>query len=350
MKTGVATPWEFEDHVYVIAEVSANHRQDLATARSVIEAAAATGADAVKLQTYHPDSLTFDSDAPMFRLEQGASWDGRTLHSVYSEGYLPWEWHEELFAYANSLGLDAFSSPFDRAAVDLLDSLDVPALKIASFEITDTRLIEYAARTGRPIIISTGIATEEDIERALEACSRAGNDSVALLKCTSTYPAALPELNLLTIPNMRDRFGVPIGFSDHTIGATASVAAVALGACIVEKHLTLDRGDGGLDSGFSTTPQEFTSMVQAIRETEQARGSVSYELSEATTASRKYARSLFVVSDVASGDVVSDDNVRSIRPFAGIPAWEWDSVVGARFIAPVRAGTPLDRSMLSDSQ
>lgn len=349
MKTGLATPWESQDHVYVIAEVSANHRQDLPTARSVIEAAATTGADAVKLQTYHPDSLTFDSDAPMFRLEQGASWDGRTLHSVYSEGYLPWEWHEELFAYANSLGLDAFSSPFDRAAVDLLDSLDVPALKIASFEITDTRLIEYAARTGRPMIISTGIATADDIDRALEACSRAGNDSVALLKCTSTYPAAMRELNLLTIPDMLERFGVPIGFSDHTIGSTAAIAAVALGARIVEKHLTLDRGDGGLDSGFSTTPEEFTSMVQAIRETEQARGSVSYELSQATVASRKYARSLFVVCDVATGDIVSDENVRSIRPFAGMPAWEWESVVGTRFIEPVQAGTPLARSMLSAS-
>lgn len=347
MNTADIAPWDTSGHTYVIAEVSANHQQELTTAKAVIQAAAEAGADAVKLQTYHPDSLTFDSDDAIFRLQQGASWDGRTLHSVYSEGYLPWEWHEELFDFAKSLGMDAFSSPFDKAAVDLLDSLDVPALKIASFEITDTALIEYAARTGRPIIISTGIATREDIERALEACSRGGNESVALLKCTSTYPAPLNELNLRTIPDMEARFGIPIGFSDHTIGSIAAVGAVTLGACIIEKHITLDRENGGLDSGFSTNPDEFTAMVTAIRDAEKMLGAVTYELSEASLASRKYARSLFVVSDVQPGDFVSEANVRSIRPFAGMPAWEWDAVNGATFNKAVSAGTPLRESMIT---
>ena len=347
MNTVRSTPWGKPDYTYVIAEVSANHRQDLDTARRIIDAAASAGADAVKLQTYRPETLTFESDEELFRIRQGASWDGRTLFSVYSEGYLPWEWHAELFDYAKSLGMSAFSSPFDLDAVDLLDSLDVPAMKIASFEITDTRLIDRAARTGRPMIISTGIAEEADIWRALETCSRAGNDSVALLKCTSSYPAPFEELNLRAIPDMEARFGVPVGFSDHTIGATAAVAAVALGACIVEKHLTLDRDDGGLDSGFSTNPDEFAFMVTAIRETNASLGNVTYELSEAALASRNFARSLFVVADVAAGDLVSDENVKSIRPFAGLPSWRWEDIKGRVFSRDISAGSPLAEDMVN---
>ena len=313
----------------------------------IIDAAAEAGADAIKLQTYRPETLTFNSDDDLFRIHQGASWDGRTLYSVYSEGSLPWKWHADLFEHAHALGMQAFSSPFDLEAVDFLDSLNVPAIKIASFEITDTRLVQRAARTGRPLIISTGIAEEADIWRALDACSAVGNNSVALLKCTSSYPAPVEELNLRTIPDMSKRFGVPVGFSDHTIGSTAAIGAVALGACIIEKHLTLDRNDGGLDSGFSTNPNEFAEMVTAIREIELAMGRVSYELSEAAKTSRRFARSLFVVADVRAGDVLSDANVRSIRPFAGVPAWEWDKVVGSHFTRDVVAGTPLDISMLS---
>lgn len=339
--------FDTEARTFVIAEVSANHRQDLPTAMRIIDAAAEAGADAIKLQTYRPETLTFESDDELFRIRQGASWDGRTLYSVYSEGSLPWEWHADLFEHARALGMQAFSSPFDLEAVDFLDSLDVPAIKIASFEITDTRLIQRAARTGRPLIISTGIAEEADIWRALDACSAAGNNSIALLKCTSSYPAPADELNLQTIPDMAERFGVPIGFSDHTIGSTAAIGAVALGACIIEKHLTLDRNDGGLDSGFSTNPEEFAAMVTAIREIELALGRVSYELSDAATTSRRFARSLFVIADVRAGDVLSDANVRSIRPFAGVPAWEWDSVVGSRFTRDVVAGTPLDLLMLT---
>ena len=347
MNTFHSTPWSKTGFTYVIAEVSANHRQDLNTARRIIDAAATAGADAIKLQTYRPETLTFDSTDEIFRIQHGTSWDGRTLFSVYSEGCLPWEWHAELFDYAKSLGMTAFSSPFDFEAVDLLDSLDVPAMKIASFEITDTRLIDRAARTGRPMIISTGVAEESDIWRALETCSRAGNDSVALLKCTSSYPAPFEELNLRTIPDMQARFGVPVGFSDHTIGATAAVTAVSLGACIVEKHLTLDRDHGGLDSGFSTNPDEFAFTVAAIRETNAALGNVTYELSEAALTSRGLARSLFVVADVTAGELVSDENVKSIRPFAGLPAWKWEDIQGRAFTRDINAGSPLAEDMVS---
>ena len=339
--------WGRGHQTFVIAEVSANHQQDLETAKRIIESAATAGADAVKLQTYRPETLTFESEDELFRIRQGASWDGRTLFSVYSEGYLPWEWHAELFEYAKSLGMSAFSSPFDFDAVDLLDSLDVPAMKIASFEITDTRLIDRAARTGRPIIISTGVAEEADIWRALETCSRAGNDAVALLKCTSSYPAPFEELNLRTIPDMENRFGVPVGFSDHTIGATAAVVAVALGACIIEKHLTLDRDNGGLDSGFSTNPHEFASMVTSIRAANASLGDITYELSDAALTSRNFARSLFVVADVTAGDLVSAENVKSIRPFAGLPAWKWEDIQGRAFTRNVSAGSPLAEDMMS---
>jgi len=334
------------ERVYVIAEVSANHNNDLATARKMVEVAAESGADAVKFQTYHPDSITIDSDSEDFIVRDGSAWDGRTLHSLYSEGMMPWEWHKELFELANFLGIDAFSSPFDFAAVELLETLNVPFFKIASFEITDTRLIERVAQTGKPIIISTGIAELVDIERAIETCYKAGNTRVVVLKCTSSYPAPSAELNLKTITDMQERLGVIIGFSDHTLTPTAAVAAVALGARVVERHLTLGREDGGLDSAFSTNPLEFKELVDSIRETELALGSVTYELPESGKSSRVFARSLYIVTDVQAGDTVTEMNVRSIRPFGGIPAWQWEDVAGKKFTKNATFGTALSWELL----
>lgn len=332
--------------VYVIAEVSANHNQSLEVARKTVEAAAYAGANAVKFQTYNPDRITLNSTREEFIVRDGSAWDGRTLHSLYTEGMMPWEWHAELFELAKSLGMDAFSSPFDFDAIDLLESLDVPFYKIASFEITDTSLIERVAKTGKPIIISTGIAEQSDIYRAVETCHQAGNKRVVVLKCTSSYPAPSSELNLNTITDMQKRFGVLIGFSDHTMSEVASISAVALGARVIERHLTLARESGGLDSGFSTTPEEFKSLVQSIRETQRALGEVTYELSESGQSSRRFARSLYVVTDVKIGDTVSENTVRSVRPFAGLPAWMLHEVTGMSFTRRVSAGSPLTRDML----
>jgi pseudaminic acid synthase len=333
--------------VYVIAEVSANHNQSIETAREIVAAAAATGANAIKFQTYNPDTITIDSTNEEFIVRNGSAWDGRTLHSLYTEGMMPWEWHAELFDLAKSLGMDVFSSPFDFAAVELLESLDVPFYKIASFEITDTRLIQQVARTGKPVIISTGIAELADIHRAVETCHAEGNHRVVVLKCTSTYPAPSNELNLRTIRDMQERFGVIIGFSDHTMSEVASVAAVSLGARVIERHMTLNRDSGGLDSGFSTNPEEFKSLVSSIRETQSALGEITYELPSAGQASRKYARSLYVVVDVQAGETLTEENVASVRPFAGMPAWHWKDVTGKTFVKPVLAGTPLSPDMLS---
>lgn len=333
--------------VYVIAEVSANHNQSLETARKTVAAAAAAGANAVKFQTYDPDTITIDSTNEDFIVRDGSAWDGRTLHSLYTEGMMPWDWHAELFDLAKSLGMDAFSSPFDFAAVELLESLDVPFYKIASFEITDTRLIGWVAQTGKPVIISTGIAELADIYRAVETCHKAGNHRVVVLKCTSSYPAPSNELNLRTIQDMRDRLGVIIGFSDHTLSEVASVAAVALGARVIERHLTMERETAGLDSGFSTNPEEFKCLVNSIRETQSALGDITYELPSAGLSSRKYARSLYVIRDVNSGDLVTEANIASVRPFAGMPAWHWEDVIGKTFVKPVLAGTPLSPDLLT---
>lgn len=331
---------------FVIAEISANHNQSLQLARETIAAAAEAGADAVKLQTYTPDTLTFDSDTEPFQVTQGTLWDGRTLYSLYSEGQTPWEWHSELFEYAKSLGLVAFSSPFDPTAVEFLAGLDVPAYKVASFEIVDIPLIEAIARQGRPVILSTGIAREEDIRLALDACRRMGNDALILLKCTSAYPAPAEELNLRTIADYASRFECLAGFSDHTMTPTAAIAAVALGACVIERHIIVDRALGGLDSQFSTDASEFSSLVQAIREVEAGLGSITYDLTPRASASRRHARSLFVVADVIQGDVVSAANVRSIRPSDGLPPVRLPDVLGRRFASDVVAGTPLSESLL----
>lgn len=327
--------------VLVVAELSANHQQDLSLALATIDAAHTAGADAIKLQTYKPDTLTYPSDSEIFRVSTGGVWDGRTLYDLYSEAQTPWEWHAELFQHARALGLLCFSSPFDPTAVDLLESLEAPAYKIASFEITDTPLIRKVAATGKPVIISTGIATLVEIEEALAACISVGNRQVIVLKCTSAYPARTDEANLLTMVDIRRRFGCVVGLSDHTISHVASTAATALGASFLEKHLILERSSGGPDSGFSLEPDEFAMMVALVRETQSALGEVTYELGTEATGSRSLARSLFVVKDVLVGDLITDVNVKSIRPSNGLQPKFLMEVVGRRFVQAVAAGTPL---------
>ena len=332
--------------VFIIAEISANHRQSLSLAKETIAAAADAGVDCVKFQTYTADSLTLDSDTEWFRIDEGTVWDGRTLHSIYSEGELPREWHAELFEYAHDQGLIAFSSPFDESAVGFLDELGVPAFKIASFEIFDHQLIAAAASRGKPVLISTGVATHSDIAAALDVCRSMGNDAVAVLKCTSAYPAPPKELNLRTIPDMADRFSCVVGYSDHTIGVSAPLGAVALGARIIERHITLDRAADGLDSSFSTNPEEFAHLVAAIRELEISLGTADYSLSDSSARNRRFGRSLFVVRDVSAGETVSLDNIRSIRPADGLHPQELPHVLGWSFRVDVAAGTPLDWTLI----
>ena len=339
-KIGVGFP------AYIIAEVSANHNQDIDIARQTVIAAAEAGVDAVKFQTYTPDTLTFNSASEIFQIDHGTAWDGRTLHSIYCEGYMPWEWHAVLFDLAKSLGMAAFSSPFDPSAVDYLADLDVPAFKIASFEIVDIPLIQYVARHGKPVLISTGIAREEDVVAAVTACREEGNNQIVVLKCTSAYPAPASELNLLTIPTIANQFDVIPGYSDHTMTSTAAIAAVSLGARVIERHITLDREAGGLDAGFSTSASEFKDLVQQIRETESALGISTFELSESGTNSRRFSRSLFVVKDVGAGEAVTVENVRSIRPSNGLHPQELPLVLGKIFNTSVDAGTPLSFEFL----
>ena len=302
---------------FVIAELSANHMNDFDIAVKTIESMAESGADAVKFQTFTPDTITIDCDNEYFQIKQGTVWDGQVLHELYEDAYMPWDWQPKLKKVAEDLGLIVFSSPFDKTSVDFLEDIDVPAYKIASFEITDIPLIEYVASKGKPIIISTGIASFEDIELAIKTCLDVGNDQIALLKCTSSYPAQLEEINLNTIPDIKNKFIVIVGLSDHTLGGEVSTAAIALGAKIIEKHFILDRNMGGPDCEFSMEPNEFKRMVDSIRNVEKALGTVSYELSDKMKANREFSRSLFVVEDMKKGDIISEDNVRSIRPGFG---------------------------------
>jgi pseudaminic acid synthase len=281
--------------VFIIAELSANHNGSLETALETIRAAKRAGADAIKLQTYTADTLTIDCDKEDFIIKSGSIWDGQTYYKLYQEAYTPWEWHEQLFKTAKAEGLICFSSPFDNTAVDFLENLDTPAYKIASFEITDIPLIEYVASKGKPVIISTGIATEEDIELALDACYRMGNKEITLLKCTSSYPAPIEEANMIMIRDMAEKYGVVTGLSDHTIGSSVPVVATCFGAKIIEKHFILDRSIGGPDASFSMTEQEFTQMVNAVREAEKAIGVVDYSLTEKQKKGRDFCRSLYVV-------------------------------------------------------
>lgn len=328
--------------VYVIAEMSANHGQSFDAAANIICAAKEAGADAVKLQTYTPDTMTISSDREEFRVRGGTLWDGRTFHDLYAEACMPWDWQPKLKELANQSGMDLFSSAFDPTAVDFLEHMGVPAHKIASFELVDIPLIQHMAKTGKPLIMSAGMATIEEIEEALNAARGAGATEIALLKCTSAYPALPEEMNLRTIPEMARRFGVPVGLSDHTLGIAAPVAAVALGACIIEKHLTLSRSIPGPDSAFSLEKHEFKAMVDAVRIAEKALGNVHFGGSGGEASGKNFRRSLFVVEDVPKGELFTDENVRSIRPGNGLHPRHLSEVVGKRAAREIKRGTPLN--------
>ena len=325
---------------FIIAEMSANHNHRLDTAIETIRAAAKAGADAVKLQTYTADTLTLDCNEPDFVCGPGL-WQGQTLHSLYQQAYTPWEWHEELFRVAREEGLVCFSTPFDKTAVDFLEQLGNPIYKIASFEITDTPLIQYIASKQKPIIISTGIAMEEDIRLALDTIHTEGNHDVTLLKCTSAYPAPIEDANLLTIADMRERFVCRVGLSDHTEGDTVALAAVALGAEVVEKHFILDRSIGGPDAAFSMEAAEFGQMVTRIRQVEQALGQVSYPTDPAHIKGREFARSLYVAEDMQAGDVITEQNVRSVRPGFGLHPKYLPEILGKKVNRDLKKGERL---------
>lgn len=304
--------------VFIIAELSANHNGSIDNALKTIKAAKRAGADCIKLQTYTPDTMTLDSNKSDFIINSGTIWDGRNLHELYKEAYTPWEWHEKLFKIATEEGLICFSSPFDKTAVDFLEELNTPAYKIASFEITDIPLIEYTASKGKPVIISTGIAEQEDIELALDACYRMGNKNIALLKCTSSYPAPIDEANMIMIKDLAERYEVVSGLSDHTLGSTVPIVATAMGAKIIEKHFILDKSVGGPDASFSMDEEEFTKMVKAVREAEKAIGKVDYTLTDKQKKGKDFSRSLYVAKDIKEGEIFTEKNIRSIRPGFGM--------------------------------
>lgn len=326
---------------YIIAEMSANHNMDLNRAKEIIDAAAWAGADAVKIQTYTADTITIDCDTEYFKTRKGL-WEGMTLHQLYESAYTPWEWQDELKKYAEFKGLDLFSSPFDLTAVDFLEDLDMPAFKVASFEINDIPLIRKIAKTGKPIIISTGIAYLEDIELALKTCKEEKNEQVVLLKCISAYPAPFENMNLKVIPHMQENFECICGLSDHTLGTEVALASVALGAKVIEKHITLKRSDGGPDAAFSMEPAEFKEMVSQIRNVEKALGKANYELSEKQIDGRRMSRSLFVVEDVKAGEIFTEKNVRSIRPGYGLHTKHWEEILGKKATCDICKGTPME--------
>ncbi len=334
--------------VYVVAELSANHNQDFDQAVKIIQAAKDSGADAVKLQTYTADTITIACDRAPFRIAGGTLWDGRTLYELYREAYTPWEWQPRLKQVANDLGMDLFSTPFDESAVDFLETMNVPAHKLASFELVDIGLIQKMARTGKPLIMSTGMATAEEIEEAVQAARQAGATQIALLKCTSAYPATADDMNLRTIPELARRFAVPAGLSDHTMGNAVAVAAVTLGACIIEKHITLSRTLKGPDSEFSLEPQEFKAMVEAIRTTERALGGVHFGASAQEASSLVFRRSLFVVEDLRRGEEFTARNVRSIRPAQGLHTRHLPQVLGKRASRDIPRGTPFDWDLVEN--
>ncbi|MDQ7822515.1 MAG: pseudaminic acid synthase [Candidatus Eremiobacteraeota bacterium] len=335
-----------DNSCFIVAELSSNHAKNLEIAINTIKAIKESGADAVKLQTYTPESMTLKSEKDFFRIRQGTIWDGKTLYDLYEEAYTPWEWHSKLKTAAEELGLVCFSAPFDKAAVDFLEDLNFPAYKVASFEITDIPLIRYIASKGKPIILSTGIANLSEIEEAVNVCRSQGNLHIALLKCTSAYPAPFDEINLKTIPDLLNTFNAVIGLSDHTMGYSVAIASIALGAKIVEKHFILDRSLKTPDASFSMEPHEFRAMVSSIKEAEKAMGKVSYDLTESTMKSREFARSLFVVQDIQCGDVFTEENIRSIRPGFGLHPRYLDSVLGRKSHGALSAGTPLQWEMI----
>ncbi len=332
--------------VFIIAEISANHGNDFSIAQKTIEAMKEAGADAVKFQTYTADTITIDSVNECFKIKQNTIWDGQILHKLYEEASMPWEWQPRLKKIVEDLGMICFSSPFDKTAVDFLEGMAVPAYKIASFEITDIPLIKYVASKGKPIIISTGVAELSDIEEAIDACKKVGNNQIAILKCTSAYPAAYEEMNLKTMPDMIKKFGAIIGLSDHTLGIEMPVAAVSLGAKIIEKHFILDKSIGGPDASFSLVPEQFREMVRAIRNTEKALGKVTYDLSEKSKKNREFSRSLFVVENIKKGEILTEKNIRSIRPGFGLAPKYYEEVLGKKAGKDIDRGTPLNWDML----
>jgi N-acetylneuraminate synthase len=339
-----------EHPVYVIAELSANHHQDWSAAEALVRAAAGAGADAVKLQTYTPDTITIDARNEHFRIDHGTPWDGRVLYDLYAEAHTPWKWHAPLAELAGELGLHCFSSAFDPSSVDFLESQGVPAYKVASFELVDVPLLRRIAATGKPMIVSTGMATLAEIDEAVRAVRDAGAPPLALLRTSSAYPAPASGLDLRSIEALRRAFGTVVGLSDHTLGIAVPVAAVAVGACIVEKHLTLSRDVPGPDSAFSLEPSEFRAMVEALRTAEQALGGVRFGPSEAERPSLAFRRSLFVVADVKAGDRFTAENVRSIRPAAGLHPRHLDDVIGRRAARDAARGTPLSWDLVAGGE
>jgi len=335
-----------KDRVFIIAELSANHNGSIETAIETIRAAKRAGADAIKLQTYTADTMTIDSKKSDFVINNGSIWDGKNLHELYKEAFTPWEWHSKLFEVAKEEGLVCFSSPFDKTAVDFLEDLEVPCYKIASFEITDIALIEYIASKGKPIILSTGIATLEDIELALKTIRSVGDLEIALLKCTSSYPAPIEEANLVMIKDFKNRFGVISGLSDHTLGYKAAVVASCLGAQIIEKHFILDKSIGGPDASFSLDEKEFTRMVQKIRDAEKAIGNVTYELTEKQKAGKSFSRSLYAVQEIKIGEEFKPENIRSIRPGYGLHPKYLNNLLGTIAKRNINKGDRLNKNDL----
>lgn len=322
---------------FIVAELSANHGHKLEVALASVRAAKEAGADAVKIQTYTADTITLNSNANDFRVK-GTLWDGRTLYDLYQEAYTPWEWHQAIFDEAKKCGLVCFSTPFDKTAVDFLENLGNPICKIASFEITDTPLIEHAAKKGKPMVISTGIALPEDIGLAVETCRKAGNKDITLLKCTSSYPAPIEDANLMTMVDMKQRYGVKVGLSDHTMGYDVAVAAVALGATMVEKHFIIDRSIGGPDAAFSMVKDEFATMVKSIRNVEKALGEVKYPTDPSKIKGREFSRSLYVAQPMKKGDVITEENVRSVRPGYGLHPKYLSELIGRKVNCDLEVG------------
>lgn len=334
-----------ESPAYIIAEMSANHLMSFERAKDIIYRLKDSGADAVKLQTYTADTITIDCNNPEFQIH-GGLWDGETLYTLYQKAYTPWEWQQELVKYANSLGLSCFSSPFDLTAVDFMNRIGMPAFKVASYEINDIPMLRKIARIGKPIIISTGTAYLEDIERALRICKEEGNEQVVLLKCTSAYPCPYEDMNLNVIPLMRKTFDCMVGLSDHTLGSEVTLGAIALGAKVIEKHVTIKREDGGPDAAFSMEIEEFTAMVRQIRNLEKALGKATFELTDKQKEARGGTRSLYIVKDLKKGEVLTEDNVRSIRPGKGLHTMYYDQILGKTVKQDTKKGTPLSWNMI----
>jgi pseudaminic acid synthase len=332
--------------VFIIAELSANHNGSIETAIETVRAAKRAGANCIKLQTFTADTITLDSKNEDFKISQGTLWDGQYLHDLYKTTHLPWEWHQQIMEVAKEEGLICFSSPFDPTSVAFLETLNVPAYKIASFEITDIPLIELIASKGKPVIISTGIAEQEDIELALDACKRMSNTNVALLKCTSSYPAPIEEANMAMVKDLAERYGVISGLSDHTIGSIVPIVATALGAKIIEKHFILDRSIGGADASFSMDEEEFTAMVKAVREAESAIGVIDYTLTEKQQKGRDFCRSLYVVKDIKEGEIFTQENVRSVRPGFGLHPKFYKDILGEKAKVDLQKGTALQMSFI----